>query len=101
MVETALKKRAAVPPPVSSPKVRSITEAASRKRAAAGTGKQEVDKVIWPLLDTGLSVRTIATQTTISAGTVGRSRKRWIATQGVSAADIETPEHAETAESVI
>jgi hypothetical protein len=102
MIETAVRKRVPVSPPaVSSPKVRSITEATSRKRAPAGTGKQEIDKVIWPLLDTGLSVRTIAAQTTISAGTVGRSRKRWIATQGVSAADIETPEQAETAESVI
>lgn len=65
-----------------SPKVRSITEAASRKRARGGN--HEVDTVTWPLFDTGKSVRTIASQTKISAGRVGRSRKRWKAAQGVS-----------------
>jgi predicted transcriptional regulator len=86
MVETALATR---PPaereahPIERPtKVRSITEAASRRRAASGN--QSIDKIIWPLLDAGQSVRTIASQTTISAGRVGRSRKRWKAAQGVS-----------------
>ncbi len=79
-VETALQKRvrethrtADIP---SSSKVRSITEAASRKRAAVG-GKQEIDKIIWPLLNTGMTVRAIATKANTSTATVGRSRQRW------------------------
>jgi hypothetical protein len=59
-----------------SPKVRSITEAASRRSASTG-GVQEIDKVIWPLLNTGLSVRAIAAKAEISTATVGRSRQRW------------------------
>ncbi len=72
--ETAMRKHAMVPAP--SPKVRSISEAPSRKRAAAG-GRQEIDKVIWPLLNIGMSVRAIAAQANTSSATVGRSRKRW------------------------
>ena len=75
MVETALREQAAVLLAVSSPKVCSITEAPSRKRAAGGG--QEIDKVIWPLLNTGMSVRQIAAQVNTSTATVGRSRKRW------------------------
>jgi DNA-binding NarL/FixJ family response regulator len=99
MVEAGLRKRAAVPPAVSSPKVRSITEAASRKRATGET--QEIDKVIWPLLNTGLSVRAIAAKVNTSPATVGRSRQRWIATQSVSVTNFETPEQVKTAERVI
>ncbi|HZR39748.1 MAG TPA: hypothetical protein VFB12_06520 [Ktedonobacteraceae bacterium] len=89
-VETAVQKRASVSPPaISSPKVRSITEAASRKRTAAG-GIQEIDKVIWPLLNTGKSVRAIAAQADTSTATVGRSRKRWEASQGVTVSAAET-----------
>lgn len=73
-LETTMRKHATVPAP--SPKVRSISEAPSRKRAAAG-GRQEIDKVIWPLLTTGMSVRAIAAQVNTSTATVGRSRKRW------------------------
>lgn len=74
-VETAVRKRATVPA-ASSSKVRSITEAASCKRAAAG-GTQEIDKVIWPLLNRSMSVRAIAAQANTSTATVGRSRQRW------------------------
>lgn len=82
-VETAMRKRATVPPAL-SPKVRSITEAASRKRAAAG-GAQEIDKVVWPLLNSGMTVRAIAAKAETSAATVGRSRQRWRkANRGVS-----------------
>ncbi|HEU5378660.1 MAG TPA: hypothetical protein VFV38_24835, partial [Ktedonobacteraceae bacterium] len=78
MVETALRKRANVSPiPVSSPKVRSITDAASRKRATGNGGEREIDKVVWPLLNTGMSVRAIAAQAKTSTATVGRSRQRW------------------------
>lgn len=87
-VETALCKRTAVPA-ISSPKVRSITEAASRKRATAG-GEREIDKVVWPLLNTGLSVRAIAAEANTSTATVGRSRKRWVTTKEISAPDAET-----------
>ncbi len=92
MVEKALRERAAVPPSISSPKVRSITEAASRKRAAPGGG-QEIDKVIWPLLNTGMSVRQIAAKANTSTATVGRSRKRWTEAQRASVTDTETAEH--------
>jgi hypothetical protein len=104
MVETALQERANVSPvPVSSPKVRSITEAASRKQATGGTGGREIDKIVWPLLDAGLSTRVIASQANTSTATVGRSRKRWVtanahvstsrsetATQPAMLADYET-----------
>jgi hypothetical protein len=82
IVELEVRKQAAaVPkreprPAPPSPKVRSTTEAASRKRAAAG-GTQEIDKVIWPLLNTGMTVRAIATRANTSTATVGRSRQRW------------------------
>lgn len=74
-VETAMRKRVTVPT-VSSSKVRSITEAASRKRAATG-GMPEIDKVIWPLLNTSMTVRAIAAKAETSTATVGRSRRRW------------------------
>jgi hypothetical protein len=98
-VETALKKRASVSAPaVSSPKVRSITEAASRRRPAAG-GTQEIDKVIWPLLNIGMSVRAIAAQANTSTATVGRSRQRWeAANKNVSVARDETETEDETEE---
>lgn len=94
MVETAEHERAAIPQAVSSPKVRSISEAASRKRAAGGG--QEIDKIIWPLLTTGMSVRQIATKAKTSTATVGRSRKRWEkVNNNVSAeTDSKTAEHA-------
>jgi predicted transcriptional regulator len=91
IVETALAQRPHVERaarPVERPtKVRSITEAASRRRAVSDS--QSTDKVVWPLLDAGQSVRAIASQTTISAGRVERSRKRWKTAQAVSM-------HAET-----
>lgn len=95
-LETAKRKHATVPAP--SPKVRSISEAPSRKRAAAG-GRQEIDKVIWPLLTTGMSVRAIAAQVNTSTATVGRSRKRWDAAQkrispNKAEPDTEAAEHA-------
>jgi len=86
MVELEVRKQAAAAPKreprprAASNNVRSITEAASRKRAAAG-GTQEVDKVIWPLLNTGMTVRAIATRANTSTATVGRSRQRWEAAQ--------------------
>ena len=86
LVDTTLAKHVSVerePPNQHRPsKVRSITEAASRKQAR--NGDYEIDKVIWPLFDMRLSVRTIASQTKISAGRVGRSRKRWKMEQDVS-----------------
>jgi DNA-binding NarL/FixJ family response regulator len=74
-VETAMQKRTTTPsrerPPVpASSKVRSIADAPSRK--------QDIDKVIWPLLNSGLSVRAIATKANTSTATVGRSRQRWL-----------------------
>lgn len=100
MVETALQKyrretRDALASTEAPSKVRSITEAASRRRAASG-GTQEADRIIWPLLDSGLSVRVIAARTGISAGTVGRSRKRWDdAHKGVSTSVGETDAEVE------
>lgn len=86
MIESTIAKHAPVerePRPIAgSSKVRSITEAASRKRARSGD--HDIDTVTWPLFNTGLSVRTIASQTKISAGRVGRSRKRWKVEQDVS-----------------
>lgn len=101
MVETALRERSFIPQAISSPKVRSIAEAASRKRAEVG-GMQEIDKVIWPLLATGMSVRQIAAQANTSTATVGRSRKRWDAAhKHVSMSRTEThgePTHETDAE---
>ncbi len=104
MVETALQKRRSVPRttretnhappvPVASSKVRSISEAASRQRPVGGSAaQQEIDKVIWPLLNSGLSVRAIAVQANTSTATVGRSRKRWdAANKCVSTLHSETP----------
>lgn len=86
MIETALASRPPIEPelsPITRPaKVRSITEAPSRKRKSGS--EYEIDKIIWPLLDAGRSVRAIATQTTLSAGRVGRSRKRWNVARSVS-----------------
>lgn len=76
VVEKAFQEHAVASPAPTSPKIRSITEAASRKRATSG-GSQEIDKVIWPLLNSGLSVRAIASQANTSTATVGRSRLRW------------------------
>lgn len=98
MVEKALQKRTiisaasretkSVPhPPAASQKVRSIAEAAARKQ----TSEREIDKVIWPLLNTGISVRAIAAKANTSTATVGRSRQRWdAANKSVSATDTET-----------
>lgn len=77
-LETALRtyvcetKQASTPAPSN---VRSITEAASRK--AGYKGEREIDKIIWPLLNRGMTVRAIAEQANTSTATVGRSRKRW------------------------
>jgi F0F1-type ATP synthase assembly protein I len=103
-LETALRKRAVVsradhetrkfPMTGISSKVRSISEAPSAK-----TAERDIDKVIWPLLNSGLTVRTIAKQANTSTATVGRSRQRWEATSKcVSAshceASAETDEQA-------
>lgn len=59
----------------------------------------EIDKVIWPLLNTGLSVRQVAAKAQTSTATVGRSWQRWKkAKQSVSAP--ETERDAETDERV-
>lgn len=99
-VERAFQEHGTASPAPASPKIRSITEAASRKRTTT-SGTQEIDKVIWPLLHSGLSVRVIASQANTSTATVGRSRQRWLAAQDVSVTDLETPEQSETAERVI
>jgi hypothetical protein len=92
---TAGRQRASISPAVSSPKVRSITEAASRKRVTGGP--LEIDKTIWPLLNTSLSVRQVAAKAQTSTATVGRSRQRWEkAKQSVSVS--ETERDAETDE---
>lgn len=89
----ASETRGTVAADTHSSNMRFIAEAPSRKMA-----EREIDAVIWPLLDTGLSVRAIAAQTAISAGTVGRSRKRWVQVRGVSAAmpERDVPLTAET-----
>jgi hypothetical protein len=103
LVETALQQRGGASErahrtkDTSSANVRSITEAPSRKRG----GEREVDKTVWPLLDAGLSVRAIAAQTPFSAGTVGRSRKRWADMQGVSGSHLETLDQPESAERLL
>lgn len=55
--------------------VRSITEAALRK--TGNKGEHEIDKIVWPLLNSGMTVRAIAHKANTSTATVGRSRKRW------------------------
>jgi hypothetical protein len=72
-----------------SSKVRSITDTPSRQR-----GTQEIDKVVWPLLNTGMTVRAIAAKANTSTATVGRSRQRWKAAQknALSETDGETAE---------
>lgn len=59
-----------IPP---SSNVRSIIEAASRKQQMDGKGEREIDKRIWPLLNSGMTVRAIAERANTSAATV---RKR-------------------------
>ena len=81
----------------SSAKVRSIREAPSRKRSS----EYEIDTVVWPLLNMGLTVRAVAAQVNISTATVGRSRKRWNTALDTSATDLEAPEQIEIAERVI
>ena len=44
---------------------------------------KEVDEVVWPLLNTGMTVRAIAQCAGTSTATVGRSRKRWERAQAV------------------
>jgi DNA-binding NarL/FixJ family response regulator len=94
-LETAVRTsvcetRQAIDRPPSS-NVRSITEATARK-----TGKRErdIDKIIWPLLNSGMTVRAIAERANTSTATVGRSRKRWEANNESAmsqAANDETP----------
>jgi transposase len=79
--------------------VRSITEAASRKQQTGGKGEREIDKRIWPLLNSGMTVRAIAERVNTSTATVGRSRKRWEARNDLAASqqpnDETTPETTE------
>jgi hypothetical protein len=78
-LETALRKNMRErrqPTDTSAPSnIRSLTEAASRKTSSKG--EREIDKVIWPLLNSGMTVRAIAEKANTSTATVGRSRKRW------------------------
>lgn len=80
-IDTTLRKRAVSERPRETKaipsKVRSITEAPSRQR----NGTQEIDKIIWPLLNTGMTIRAIALRANTSTATVGRSRQRWEAAQ--------------------
>jgi DNA-binding NarL/FixJ family response regulator len=41
------------------------------------TPQREIDDIIWPLLNRGMTVRAIAEKANTSTATVGRSRKRW------------------------
>lgn len=50
------------------------------------TAENEVDKLVWPLLDAGKTVRGIAAETGIKKATVGRSRLRWAAAHTTVAA---------------
>lgn len=54
------------------------------------------DKVVWPLLDTGKTVRAIAEETTITRSAVGRSRVRWAAANGTSDLSQDNDESHET-----
>ncbi|HET8843008.1 MAG TPA: hypothetical protein VFN35_16210, partial [Ktedonobacteraceae bacterium] len=74
--------------------VRPITEAPSRQRGST----QKIDKVIWPLLNTGMTVRAIALKANTSTATVGRSRQRWEAAQKNVSPETETDVDGETAE---
>ena len=78
-LETAVRRylretRVSTPAPSN---VRSITEATSRKQHTGNKGEREIDKIIWPLLNSGMTVRAIADKADTSTATVGRSRKRW------------------------
>ena len=87
-VEMVLRKRAARETrdtSVPSSKVRSIADAPSHR-----TAERDIDKIIWPLLNSGLTVRAIAERAGISTATVGRSLKRWDAAQSVAASQTET-----------
>jgi hypothetical protein len=65
----------------------------SRKQVARGkngpetggseTAENEVDKMVWPLLNAGKKVRGIASETGVKKATVGRSRLRWTAARRV------------------
>ena len=108
-LETTLSRRVVVSPATSETKrvssnVVLLSEAnVSRKQASHETSENEeesietvgdtaeVDKIVWPLLDTGKTVRGIEAETGISKATVGRSRLRWAAARGiVSASTRET-----------
>ena len=78
-LETAVRRylretRVSTPAPSN---VRSITEVTSRKQHTGSKGEREIDKIIWPLLNSGMTVRAIADKAETSTATVGRSRKRW------------------------
>ncbi len=83
-VETALRKRAGRETTDTPSKVRSIADAPSRE-----TGERDIDKIVWPFLNSGLTVRAIAERAETSTATVGRSRKRWDAAQKASQSKTE------------
>jgi hypothetical protein len=56
-------------PPSSN--VRSIIKAASRKKD--NKGERDIDTIIWPLLNNGMTVRAIVERANTSTATVGRS----------------------------
>ncbi len=53
-------------------KVRSISDTPSHN-----ISERDIDKIVWPLLKGGLTVRAIAERANTSPATVGRSRKWW------------------------
>jgi hypothetical protein len=66
MVQEALRKRRKRDTDKLPAKVRSITEASSRRQATSN-----LDSIIWPLLNSGMTVRAIAAQAVTSTATVG------------------------------
>ena len=74
-LETALQKYVRKTRHIAPSNVPSITEAISRK--PGNKGEHAIDKIIWPLLNSGMTVRAIAKRANTSTATVGRSRKRW------------------------
>jgi hypothetical protein len=65
------------------PKDRPFVEV--QTQALSRTPQREIDDIIWPLLNRGMSVRAIAEKANTSTATVGRSRKRWEATRDLVA----------------
>jgi DNA-binding NarL/FixJ family response regulator len=85
VIEAETQKDA--PPPVTVQEVKPTGEAVIENPSLPDTisrlpgpkikPTQEIDEIVWPLLNTGMTVRAIAQQAGTSTATVGRSRKRW------------------------